>query len=360
MDFLPTASSIFNSKDTIETCLKSIYGVDVCLSEHVFAALNLQLPTFDLPKDKDAYLLSFHTEYMLVPWVIEQAQKVYPKPVWLITDFDIVSQFPWPDNIAFKRFITLSQQLQLAINKYGILDTKSVVMPKHKISSLSYRITQSKKFITAYLLKNFPHEHMILSYHNHLGKIDDHHGYPPHYKMFDSIGLDQLKKTLINLPDEQDQINLTPLQNAFWQVPAYQDSWINLTNESYHYSGSMRDGRHFQYPGPYLTEKTFKPLLAGRPFVPVGQAHTVKFLQNLGLSLDFGLNFDFDNTVGDLDRMLEIFEVIDYISTTDLQQLFDSSLAAVQHNLLYISSGELSAQCDKFNQSTVKFLMDTF
>jgi len=358
-DFFKTTHSLIADQPKICSVLKSIYGEDFSISTDTFVGVNLAWPDFDLPLNYRRYVISFHTEYLDIDWIIKQATRIYPKHMLLISDFDIKSGFPWPDNIKFSQYVSLSQQLKVSIERSGIIPVNEISNPKYKISSLSFRISQSKKFVTAYLLKYFPHDYMILSYHNHLGKAEDHHGYPGHYTVFNNLNLDRLDKSLINMPDDSDTINISPVDNVCWKTTAYQNALINFTNESYHYSGSERHGKSFQHPGPYITEKTFKPLLAGRPFLPVGQAQTVDFLQNLGLSLDFGFDLSYDSVIGDLDRMLKLFDTIDQINQTDLDCLYESSISAVTHNINHILSGDLERQCKSINWPCVNLLLNT-
>lgn len=358
MDFIPTTNSLIASKHSIELLINEIYGISCKLSNDIFVGLNLQWPNFNLSNNYNHYLISFHTEYLHTSWIIEQAKKVYPKTVILITDFDIKPGHPWPDNIIFSQYITLAQQLKTSIKKSSIISLDCIVKPRYKVSSLSFRVSQFKKFITAYLIKNFTHEQMILSYHNMLLKIEDNHGYPTNYTVFDNLNLNRLEKTLINMSDDRDIINVSIKDNSYWKIPAYQDALVNFTNESYHYSDGIIDGKNFQHPGPYLTEKTFKPLLAGRPFVPVGQAHTVNFLQSLGLSTNFGFDLSYDSITGDLDRMVALFKTVDQINQLSIDQIYESSISAVLHNIKHIVSADLDDLCQQLNRRTVNLLTD--
>jgi hypothetical protein len=295
---------------------------------------------------------------MDIPWILEQARRVYPVPILLVTDYDIEKNPVWPENITVIKYITLHKQLDQAINDIGM--ATEIKTPKYKISSLSYRITQYKKFVTAYLLQHFDHSDMILTYHNSMGKLDDHHGYPNGYPYLDQLELTSLSKTLINFEDDTESINISPVLNASWQIAPFLDAWINLTNESWHYSRTILDNKNFYYPGPYLTEKTFKPLLAGRPFLAVGQCNTYKTLKDLGLSVDFGFDISYDTDSGDLTRIKGIFSAIDYIQNTNLDQLFQSGIDAVRYNLNYIKNNDLFVHCEDLNTESVKKIKNFF
>jgi hypothetical protein len=355
-DFLNNGTSHKLSKIQIDDLLKSIYGQDFSVGSEIFLGINLGWPKFNLPATYQRYFLSFHTEYMDIAWVMEQARRVYPAPILLVTDYDIEKNSVWPENITVIKYVTLHKQLDKATNDIGI--ATKIKPPCYKISSLSYRITQYKKFVTAYLLQHFNHSDMILTYHNNVGKLEDHHGYPDGYPYLDQLELESLTKTLINFEDDSESINISPVANASWQMAPYRDAWINLTNESWHYSRTILDGHDFYYPGPYLTEKTFKPLLAGRPFLAVGQYNTYKTLKELGLSVDFGFDTGYDRDTGDLTRIKGIFSAIDYIQNTNLDHLFQSAIDAVRHNLNYIRNNNLFVHCEDLNTESVKRIKD--
>lgn len=358
LDFLKVGTSLNLSKVQIDDLLKSIYGQEFDADPEIFLGINLQWPKFELPANYQRYFISFHTEYMDIPWILEQARRVYPAPILLVTDYDIEKNPVWTENITVIKYITLHKQLDRAIKDIGM--ATEIKTPKYKISSLSYRITQYKKFVTAYLLQHFDHNNMILTYHNSIGKLDDHHGYPDGYPYLDQLGLASLAKTLINFEDDTESINISPVLNASWQIAPFLDGWINLTNESWHYSRTILDDQNFYYPGPYLTEKTFKPLLAGRPFLAVGQCNTYKTLKDLGLSVDFGFDISYDTDSGDLTRIKGIFSAIDYIQNTNLDQLFQSGIDAVRYNLNYIKNNDLFVHCEDLNTESVKKIKNFF
>jgi hypothetical protein len=348
-DFIDSGSSIDLSNNDLQNLLLTTYNVTAPISKYCFFGVNLQWPKYNLPTNYQKYFISFHTEYIDVEWVVNQCKQVYPKPVILVSDFDIKIVEPWPDNLTSLQYITIHKQLQKSIQHHGM--QKTIKFPKYKLSSLSFRMSQFKRFITAYLLKNFPKDQMILSYHNRIGKQEDLHGFPAGFDHLENLSLDTLSKTMINIDDVM--LYASPIANAAWQSPAYQESLFNLTNESFHYSNSMYHEKHFQYPGPYLTEKTFKPLLAGRPFIAVGQAHSLEFLNSLGFKTHFGFNNDYDSDPNDLTRIKGIFDMIDYVNSTDIVQLFERSLPDAQHNLKYCASQQFFDFCEDKNQKTV-------
>ena len=346
MDLLP--SNVYSNKsDKNYICfvLKKFYNIEKS-NHNCCYILNACWPDFDLPQNFNRYFISFHTEYIHIDWLIRQAELIYPKQILLVSDYDITPHDIWPENISFARYITIHHQLDLASSIFGTAHIAQ--RPKYKISSLSMRVSQYKRFVTGYLLQHFDHDHMILSYHNQLSKSEDLHDFPLLHHLKD-LNLD-FEKTLVNINDEHDIVNISPIENTNWRIPAFTDALFNLTNESFNYSNTIKQGKPFTFPGPYLTDKTFKPLLAGRPFIPVGQSGTVKFLQEVGFETDFGVDLSYDNDIGDLTRIKGVFDAIDYISSKTLDDLYESSLQSVVYNNNHILNKDLDQMCQSLNK----------
>jgi len=355
-DFFDQVISTNLNNHATKHVIKTIYNIDVTLANDVFVGANLQWPKFDLPAESSRYFISFHTEYMDLHWLIKQAQQVYPKPILLVTDWVFYDQSIIPDNVTIVQYITIDKQLKIAIDKFGIqLPNKSI--PQYKISSLSFRVTQYKNFVTAYLLQNFPKSEMILSYHNYTGKPQDHHSFPDHAHL-SSLSIDQLTKTFVNFNDDFSLKKNSPVANANWRMAPYTECMINLTNESFHYSNTMMFGQSFRNPGPYLTEKTFKPLLAGMPFLAVGQADTYRYLDTLGFDTNFGFNTHDDNDPGDLTRVNGIFQTINKIRNLSIPKLLDQSFDAVAHNLRYLQCKEFGVKVSALNTRASQAIRD--
>jgi hypothetical protein len=354
IDYIDTGNSSQNNSEFLSQLFFKLYHATP--NRDVFLGLNLQWPTFELSPRYSRYFLSFHTEYIHLSWLLNQAQKVYPCPVTLVTDYAIEPGPHWPDNIQCIQWITTHKQIKILQDITG--SNNNITVPKYKISSLSYRVSQYKKFITAYLLANFNKNDMILTYHNNLGKIQDHHGHPPGFSHLDKLDIDGLKKTTINF-DDNFTGGVSPVKNGDWLNSAYMDALINLTNESFHYSQTEVNDQPYCWPGPYITEKTFKPLLAGKPFLAVAQYQTYDFLRYLGFKTDFGLDLDYDQDPGDLTRIGKIFKVIDAVNETSTQILFDSSIDAVKYNLSWIHSNNFHLHCQDLNSKNFNFLKNT-
>jgi hypothetical protein len=346
LDYFNTITSLEHRPLHLENLFFQLYECKPKNFKNTFFGLNLQWPTFNLPVGYQQYFLSFHTEYLNLNWIVKQANRVYPKQVVLVTDYQITAWPDWPDNIKTVEWITTHKQIALLQQTVGVAN--QITVPRYKISSLSYRISQYKKFVTAYLLENLDKDDMIVTYHAELGKNDDLHGHPEGYSYLDQLNTN-ISKTVINFDD--NFAGNSPVANGNWSIPAYTNALINLTNESFHYSKTTVNNYSCCWPGPYLTEKTFKPLLAGRPFLAIGQYQTYSWLKTLGFNVEFGFDTSYDDDPGDLTRIGKIFKVLDFINQNSIQSLFESSLDAVKYNSKWISTGGLYDTCQSINQS---------
>ena len=344
-DFFESANSVESTPIELQDLFKSIYGW--IPNTDAFLGINLRWPQFDLPTTYQRYFLSWHTEQFDLHWLRQQADRVYPRPI-LVANDGIVDPTIFPDNIEFVQWITWGDQLDQLVSEFGICENPP--LPQYKISSLCFRVSQYKNFITAYLLEHANTEDIILTYHKKLGKPEDLHGYPQELPWLDALDFTLLEPTWINFQDDFDWAQNTPVANGDWRSAPYENALVNFTNESFHYSGSEVNGKCFVYPAPYLTEKTWKPLLAGRPFLAVGQYNTYKTLNHLGLKTNFGFPILFDQDPGDLTRIRDIFVTINKIITTPIKDLYDQSYASVRHNIQYIKNNDFTRACHRENE----------
>ena len=94
--------------------------------------------------------------------------------------------------------------------------------------------------------------------------------------------------------DVQDLVNQVP--NLINNVEIYESSQLTVVTES-----------HFnQTGGLFITEKTFRPLLVGHPFMVLGQKGTLEKLRSWGFITDFdGLDQSYDLVADDSERFLQ-------------------------------------------------------
>jgi hypothetical protein len=318
-------------------------------------ALNVQqlwlvkIPTYQFKK----IVISYHTEYF-------DAHDLYNffqanSDCEFLFLHDGIPETCWPVNVTSVQWISWGQQLDVAIDAHGIADA---VMPATKLlSSLSYRHEFHKAAVTAFLQKHFCSDQLVLSWHD--VRQRDLYYLDPNFYMPESI------QNLVLDPAFQNQLpiklnnnfNQSPVANSDWHHPAYEQCAVNLTNESVYNSSSRLNQQPNPLSGPYFTEKTWKPLLAGRPFVPVGQKNSIQSLKQLGLKFDWGLDLDFDRMCNDFDRMLGIYQCLGHLKTQSPGDILDQSRDSCEHNLDHIRSGGFRNKCDIANQSQIETII---
>jgi hypothetical protein len=93
-----------------------------------------------------------------------------------------------------------------------------------------------------------------------------------------------------------------------------------------------------------LTEKTFKPIAMGMPFIIVGTQGSLQYLRSYGFQT-FGDLWDesYDNEPDDHLRIEKIAKVLQQLETSDRQAIFESAQAIVQHNWNHFYGGGFEA-----------------
>lgn len=82
----------------------------------------------------------------------------------------------------------------------------------------------------------------------------------------------------------------------------------------------------------FVTEKTWHPILIGKPFLSFASPNFHKYLQQLGFVLyDEIFNYDFDNILNDYERCKQIVLEVENISNLDLNQLNNT----IQEKIIY-------------------------
>jgi len=97
--------------------------------------------------------------------------------------------------------------------------------------------------------------------------------------------------------DVKDLVNQVP--NLINNFEIYENSQLTVVTES-----------HFnQTSGLFITEKTFRPLLVGHPFMVLGQQGTLKKLRSWGFQTDFdGIDQSYDTIEDDRERFLQFHQ----------------------------------------------------
>jgi hypothetical protein len=99
--------------------------------------------------------------------------------------------------------------------------------------------------------------------------------------------------------DVKDLVNQVP--NLINNLEIYENSQLTIVTES-----------HFnQTGGLFITEKTFRPLLVGHPFMVLGQKGTLEKLRSWGFQTDFdGIDQSYDLIEDDRERFLQFHRAL--------------------------------------------------
>jgi hypothetical protein len=95
-----------------------------------------------------------------------------------------------------------------------------------------------------------------------------------------------------------------------------------------------------QSGGAFLTEKTFKPIKHGQPFVIVGAPGSLQALRNLGYrTFDHAIDNSYDLEINNTRRWQKVLQAIKKINQCELDSWFASCMDDLQHNQqVFVSS----------------------
>jgi hypothetical protein len=115
-----------------------------------------------------------------------------------------------------------------------------------------------------------------------------------------------------------------PLVEYRWQADFYQKIGVDVVTETV-----------FNYPYPFLTEKTYRPMASLRPFIIVGAWHTLDFLKKIGFKT-FSVIIDesYDNIVDPEERFNSVCNSIEGFVSRPLDEI-KQDLHRIEHILLY-------------------------
>lgn len=110
-----------------------------------------------------------------------------------------------------------------------------------------------------------------------------------------------------------------------FQCPWYQEVLLDLVAETV-----------FHYPYAYISEKTVRPIVNGRPFVIVGAAHTLAWLKEMGFkTFDPWWDEHYDSETDPDQRLGHVFDTLDMIcswSSDRCREVLQEMQPILQHN----------------------------
>ena len=122
--------------------------------------------------------------------------------------------------------------------------------------------------------------------------------------------------------------------------------WLSLFDESaesllYLVTETVATGRRL-----HLTEKTFKPIALGMPFVIVGTRGSLEYLRSYGFRT-FGHIWDesYDQAEDDvrIEKIALLLKELDDLSIADKQKMFEAAYEVIEHNWNHFYNGKFEA-----------------
>lgn len=325
------------------------------LPKNTYYALWLRNPSsvnnkIDLPVGHDLYVITFHYEHLDCEWLMDQASKI-SQPIIVLNDGSSYD-FPWPSHVHFYNFYSWHIHLDKIMSWFPHRQKRNL---KYKISAVCNRITQSKLLVTTALLENFSRQDLLIKLGTWLEEKNVHYRQNTNIQKLDDLADIFYSKYFgseILVDDFQDSThNFQRVNSNPWQA-FYLESAIHLTNESYHYSFMNDKFGAYTRPGPMMTEKTFKCLLVGTPFISVAQFDVYGQLSKLGLKFDYGaINLSWDTDPGNLTRLCSIVDSVIDLKNYSIQDINDATKECSIHNADEIWSGAFHSRACKHNES---------
>ena len=159
---------------------------------------------------------------------------------------------------------------------------------------------------------------------------------------------DATKSLLLKYPDIQQVFAAQPLPINFEGETDHpmHSCWLSLFDQSaesllYLVTETVATGRKH-----HLTEKTFKPIALGMPFVIVGTKGSLAYLRNYGFRTFEGIwDESYDSADDDvrIQRIASLLRSLDELSPEGKQDLFDQCQEVIEHNWNHFYGGGFEA-----------------
>jgi hypothetical protein len=160
--------------------------------------------------------------------------------------------------------------------------------------------------------------------------------------------MDAIQSLRVQYPDIQDVFSARsfPINFANETDHPMHSCWLSLFDESaesllYLVTETVATGRRW-----HLTEKTFKPIALGMPFVIVGTQGSLKYLRSYGFRT-FGDVWDesYDDEDDDvrIEKIARLLKELDDLSPDRKQKIFESAYDVIEHNWNHFYYGGFEA-----------------
>jgi len=307
----------------------------------------------------DTYVFSWHVEAWPHDWLKNFCETHADSQIIVIGEYAKPKKYFDLPNLKCLVYHCWGHLLQevLNYNQSQFVDFKK---RKHVLSSLVNKPSYFKALTTAHLLMKHRDKDLIFSWNiNKRGEIcpslnflDPEHLPSENLRPLFDFYHSELKHQTFALDDFND----TRFSNYFSNIPAYTDCLINITNETY--SQSYHNGTVL--PGPFLTDKTWKPLLSGCALLSQGPRGVYSYLQKFGFVFDYSWDIGYDQRHGDIDRFNYFLKTLDNVLQMPHDYLAQTLEKATKYNYEHIRSKEFFLQVKKINQENLEEFLQSY
>jgi hypothetical protein len=162
-----------------------------------------------------------------------------------------------------------------------------------------------------------------------------------------SFQIQGLKNFLNNAPYTCDGLSSHDHNNHHIYVAEhYENSYMNLVLETLYDAD--------QSGGAFITEKTFKPIRHGQPFVIFGTPGSVQLLKDLGYrTFDHVIDNSYDSELNNKQRFLKTVQTIKIIKKQGLDQIYQQCFDDVVYNQKYFEQSKYHRLHDLYKKLIV-------
>ena len=200
---------------------------------------------------------------------------------------------------------------------------------KYKLSCLNGMEWQHRKWTYLQLAHKPYFSELLFSYGNRINKN-------PHDWTNEIQLTTEEHNQLMQLPSEVKFINDDEIRGIDVSInhPAYLETYINLVTET-NINGKMS----------MLSEKTFKPIVAGQLFILIASTGAIQFLRDIGIdTFDDIIDHSYDTIVDSRLRLETVITHVDHLMTLDLEQIYAQIKPRLLRNSEYFRSEEFRQQ----------------
>jgi len=306
-----------------------------------------------IPRNFNRYVFSFHVEPWHHQWVKDFCESHPDQEVVIISEYPLTDQYYALPNLQVLVYHCWDWLIPKVL-QYDRNDLKLASTRSRHLSCLTNKPSFFKSLTTGYVRRHQFENRTIMSWNINkrqeicpsMQYLDSSLHYPNEIRELIEFYHENLKHLSIPLDDFND----TRFSNYFNEIPAYTECLVNVTNETYQTTVE----ENYVMSGPFLTEKTWKPLLAGCALIPQGMPNTYSYLQKFGFVFDYPWDTEFDQQIPDFTRYLGVLRTIDLVLESDFDSLANSVEHSNRYNFEHVRSKDFLDRVKSINQTSLQ------